>query len=58
MQNENGFFHAFYEAYINHGDIKITPDEVWMVIMLYFSKYVDNNAEELRKAFVNHYGKV
>jgi hypothetical protein len=54
MQNENGFFHAFYEAYINHGDIKITPDEVWMVIMLYFSKYVDNNAEELRKAFVHH----
>jgi hypothetical protein len=25
--------------------------------MLYFSKYVDNNAERLRNAFVSHEGK-
>ena len=25
--------------------------------MLYFSKYADDNAEALRKAFVNHEGK-
>jgi hypothetical protein len=53
----NGFYSAFYEAYMNHGDLKIKPDEVWMMIMLYFTKYVDDNAEQLRKAFVNHAGK-
>lgn len=56
-ENQNGFFAAFYEAYVNHGDLKITPDDVWMAIMLFFSKYVDENAEALRKAFVNHEGK-
>jgi len=58
MEHNNGFFHAFHQAYINHGDIKITPDEVWMIISLYFSKYVDTNAESLRRAFVNHEGKM
>ena len=42
---------------MNHGDLKITPDDVWMAIMLFFSKYADDNAEALRKAFVNHEGK-
>jgi len=58
MEHKNGFFNTFHQAYINHGDVKITPDEVWMIIALYFSKYVDNNAEKLRKAFVNHEGKI
>ncbi len=57
MKYHNGFFGAFYEAYINHGDVKITPDDVWSAIMLYFSKYVNDNAEKLRSAFVNHEGK-
>lgn len=53
----NGFFAAFVEAYNCHGDVKITPDDVWLTIMLYFSKYVNNNAEQLRSAFVTHKGK-
>lgn len=54
---ENGFFSAFLTAYNNHGDVKITPDDVWLVIVLYFSKYVNDNAEQLRSAFVTHEGK-
>jgi hypothetical protein len=50
----NGFFGAFFEAYNNHEDVKITPDDVWITIMLHFSKYVNENAEQLRKAFVSH----
>ena len=42
---------------MEHGDLKIKPDEVWMMIMLWFTKYVDDNAEELRFAFVMHEGK-
>jgi hypothetical protein len=44
-------------AYNNHGDVKITPDDVWIVIMLNFSKYVNAHSEELRTAFVSHEGK-
>ena len=53
----NGFFDCFYEAYMNHGDIMVKPDDLWLVIMLWFTKYVDDNAEELRRAFVSHQGK-
>jgi hypothetical protein len=35
---------AFLDAYNNHGDVKITPDDIWISIMIYFSKYVSNNA--------------
>jgi hypothetical protein len=51
---DNGFFDAFYSAYSTHGDVKVTPDDVWLVIVLYFSKYVNENAEQLRSAFVAH----
>ena len=42
---------------MSHGDLKLTPDDVWLTIMLYFSKYVNDNAKQLRKAFVSHQGK-
>ena len=42
---------------MNHGDIMVKPDDLWLIIMLWFTKYVDNNAEELRRAFVSHQGK-
>lgn len=39
----NGFFSAFLYAYNNHGDVKLAPDDVWIAIMLYFSKYVNDH---------------
>lgn len=42
--HENGFFKAFHEAYIQHGEVKITPDDVWLIIMIYFSNYVLSNS--------------
>jgi hypothetical protein len=42
---------------MNHGDLKITPDDLWLTIMLYFSKYVGKHAEKLRNAFVTHEGQ-
>jgi hypothetical protein len=31
---------------------------MWIVIMLFFSKYANDNAEQLREAFVHHEGKM
>ena len=41
---DNGILGAFLDAYNNHGDVKITPDDIWISIMIYFSKYVSDNA--------------
>lgn len=49
---------AFLNAYVNHGDIVLIPDEVWLMITFYISNYVDNNAEILRKKLVTHEGKM
>ena len=35
----------------------ISPDDIWITIMLYFSEYINNNSEKLRDKFVNHTGK-
>lgn len=56
--HQNGFLRAFQDAYIQHGEVKVTPDDVWLTIMLFFSNYVNDHAEELRKAFVKHEGKL
>lgn len=37
--------------------MKLSPDDVWITIMLFFSKYVNDHSEELRHAFVSHEGK-
>jgi len=44
-------------AYNNHEDVILSPDDIWMVVCLNFTKYVNNNSEELRSLFVNHEGK-
>ena len=35
----------------------LVPDDIWLMISLYLSKYIDANAERLRKQFVNHEGQ-
>ena len=47
----SGFFHAFLTAYNYHRDIILSPDDVWNQIMIVFSRYVQNHAEELRSKF-------
>lgn len=53
----NSLFSAFMEAYNNHEDITLVPDDVWMTILFQFSKCVNNNSEEMRKMFVSFEGK-
>jgi hypothetical protein len=50
----NQFFRAFHMAYYNHGEVMLSPDDIWICILLNFSKYINDNAEELRHFFVEH----
>lgn len=53
----NNFYGAFVNAYNNHGDIILSPDDIWIMICLKFSKYINDNSEALREKFVSHTGK-
>lgn len=56
MFRVNHFFKAFLYAYEQHGDIVLVPDEIWIMISFYVSKYIDKHAEKLRKQLVRHTG--
>lgn len=43
---------------MKHGNVALVPDEIWLMIQFFVSKYVDNHAEVLRKKFVKHEGKI
>lgn len=53
----NAFFSAFLTAYNTHQDVLLTPDDVWLVICLEFSKYVNQHSESLHEKLVSHEGK-
>ena len=55
--HSNSFYGAFVQAYNNHEDLMLSPDDVWMVICLHFSKYINANSEKMREMFVSHEGK-
>ena len=53
----NNFIGSFLNAYNTHCDVVLNPDNIWIMISLFFSKYVDLNAEALRTKFVTHEGQ-
>lgn len=55
--HSNSFYSAFANAYNNHEDVVLSPDDTWMIICLHFSKYINDNAEKMRHMFVSHEGK-
>jgi hypothetical protein len=55
--HSNAFFSAFVNAYNDHQDITLAPGDVWLLVCLHFSKYVNDNAEKLRSQFVAHEGQ-
>ncbi|CAF0881447.1 unnamed protein product [Didymodactylos carnosus] len=52
--SKNAVLHSFMSAYNNHEDIVLSPDDLWLMISIYFSKYVNDNADQLRHLFVDH----
>ena len=53
----NKFFGSFWAAYNKHGEIILSPDDIWIQICLGFSHHVNANSESLRKKFVDHEGQ-
>jgi hypothetical protein len=50
----HAIFSAFLFAYNSHEDIVLSPDDIWLMICIYFSQYINDNAEQLRTLFVDH----
>jgi hypothetical protein len=50
----HAIFSAFLFAYNSHEDIVLSPDDIWLMICIYFSQYINDNAEQLRALFVDH----
>ncbi len=53
----DNFVEIVVDAYSNHHSLVIRPDDVWAAVMTQFSFYINKNAEEFRKKFVNFEGK-
>lgn len=45
---------AFLHAYNSHEDIILSPDDIWLMICIYFSKYVNQNSKNLNHLFINN----
>ena len=58
MYCSNNFIGAYLTAYNNHGDIILIPDDFWIMIMMFVSRYISDNSERLRQNFVSHEGKM
>lgn len=43
--HSNSFYGAFVQAYNNHEDLVLSPDDVWMIICMHFSKYINDNGK-------------
>lgn len=52
-----GFVDTVFYSYQKHHNLIIRPDDIWTAIIVQFSLYVNGNAEELRRSFVNFEGK-
>lgn len=54
---KNGFVMAAYDAYTNHRNLVIRPEDVWFAVLSQFSFYINKHSEEFRGSFVSHEGK-
>ncbi|KDO21822.1 hypothetical protein SPRG_12639 [Saprolegnia parasitica CBS 223.65] len=57
VASESGFVRGVIEAYNEHLDLVLRPDDIWLAILIQFGMYVDGHAEELRSSLVKHDGQ-
>ncbi|KAK3313889.1 hypothetical protein B0H66DRAFT_567286 [Apodospora peruviana] len=50
---KNGFVHACIEAYNEHHNLVLRPEDVWFAILTQLSAYINANADALRSHFVS-----
>lgn len=58
LDGGHALFDAYLAAYNAHEDLVLSPDDIWLMISIYYARYVDNNAEKMRHLFVDHEGKM
>lgn len=54
VANTNGFVYTCIQAYNDHQNLIIRPDDIWMCILTQFSFYVNKHSEEMEEYFVSH----
>ena len=54
---EHTILEGFYQAYVNHCPIVLSPDVLWVLIIQGFTRHVLANSEDLRTKFVDFQGK-
>lgn len=54
---EHTIFEGFYQAYVNHCPIVLSPDIFWTLIIQAFTRHVLANSEKLKEKFVDFRGK-
>ena len=54
---EHTIFEGFYQAYVNHCPIVLSPDIFWNLIIQGFTRHVLANSDKLKDKFVNFEGK-
>ena len=47
-----------FEAYLNHFNLILKPDDVWIAITTAFARYIGAKNKVLRSKFVTHVGKM
>lgn len=57
LSGGHALFKAYLAAYNAHEDLVLSPDDIWLMITIYYSHYVVKNAEQMRHLFVDHEGK-
>ncbi|CAF1644968.1 unnamed protein product [Adineta ricciae] len=57
IQGGHALFEAYLAAYNAHEDIVLSPDDIWLMINIYYARYVVDHAEQMRDLFVEHTGK-
>jgi len=51
------FLSGLYEAHSKHYPVRISPDNIWLLIVQAFTYHVNSDSEKLRHQFVNFEGK-
>jgi hypothetical protein len=57
INSGHALFEAYLAAYNAHEDLVLSPDDIWLMITIYYARYVVDHAEQMRHLFVAHEGK-
>jgi hypothetical protein len=55
--SSHGFVWAVFNAYSDHHELIVRPDDVWLSILSQLNFYINGHAEDLRDKFVSHQGQ-